>query len=101
MRIREYPRTNPVGYSRIRIFASWRVTSTRTIQATDASAIEEATAVLDEKRLAVVPTDTLYALAADALDEDAVQEVFRAKRRAADQALPVCVGSFEEALQHV
>ena len=73
----------------------------RSILATDAGAIEEATAVLDEKRLAVVPTDTLYALAADALDEEAVLEVFRAKRRAADQALPVCVGSFEQALQHV
>ena len=63
-------------------------------------AIARATAVLDAGALAVVPTDTLYALAADALDEDAVLEVFRAKARAADQALPVCVGGFE-GVQHV
>jgi L-threonylcarbamoyladenylate synthase len=66
--------------------------------ATDPDALDRATAVLDEARLAVLPTDTLYALASDALDEDAVLEVFRVKRRAADLALPVCVGGYSDLL---
>lgn len=66
------------------------------IAATDADAVEEATRVLDDRGLVVLPTDTLYALAADALDEEAVLDVFRVKERAADQALPVCVGGLED-----
>lgn len=66
----------------------------------DPRALAEATAALDDRALVVLPTDTLYALAADALDEDAVLDVFRVKGRAADQALPVCVAGFED-LSHV
>lgn len=66
------------------------------VQADDPDALREATSVLDDRGLVVLPTDTLYALAADALDEEAVLEVFRVKGRAADQALPVCVGGFED-----
>lgn len=69
---------------------------TNIIHALDAQALDQTTAALDAGQLAVVPTDTLYALAADALDEDAVREVFRVKARAADQALPVCVSGFED-----
>lgn len=68
----------------------------RTIPASDPTALAEAVAALDAGALAVIPTDTLYALAADALDEDAVQEVFRVKGRAADQPLPVCVAGLED-----
>lgn len=66
----------------------------------DDRALPEAVAALDAGALVVLPTDTLYALAADALDDDAVAEVFRAKGRAADQALPVCVSGWED-LGHV
>lgn len=68
----------------------------RTLYADDPDAVPEATRVLDDRGLVVLPTDTLYALAADALDEEAVLEVFRVKGRAADQALPVCVSGFED-----
>ncbi|HEX2022616.1 MAG TPA: L-threonylcarbamoyladenylate synthase, partial [Candidatus Thermoplasmatota archaeon] len=57
-------------------------------------------AVLDAGGLCVLPTDTQYALSADALDDDAARRVFDAKRRAADQALPVCVSGLED-LRHV
>jgi tRNA threonylcarbamoyl adenosine modification protein (Sua5/YciO/YrdC/YwlC family) len=73
---------------------------TQTILATDEEAVSRATSVLDAGALAVLPTDTLYALAADALDEDAAHRVFDVKARAADQALPVCVGGFE-GVEHV
>ena len=65
----------------------------RTILAGDEAAIPNVTRILDACKLAVVPTDTLYALAADALQEEAVQLVFEVKRRPADQAVPVCVAS--------
>lgn len=70
------------------------------IDAGAADAIARVSAVLDEGELCVVPTDTQYALAADALNDDAVMRVFVAKQRAADQALPVCVAGIED-IQHV
>lgn len=69
---------------------------TRVIAASDDGALDETTAVLDERGLVVLPTDTLYALAADALDDEAVLAVFAAKGRASDQALPVCVAGLED-----
>lgn len=50
-----------------------------------------ATEALSRGDLVVYPTDTLYALGADALDTTAVQRVFEAKRRPAAQPLSVAV----------
>lgn len=69
---------------------------TETLRADEDGVVERVTALLDEGRLAVLPTDTQYALSADALNEDAVLDVFRVKRRAPDMPLPVCVGGFDE-----
>lgn len=66
------------------------------IRATDADAVARAMSVLDAGDLCVLPTDTQYALAADALNDAAVLRVFDVKRRGADQALPVCVGGLED-----
>lgn len=63
-------------------------------------AVHRATSVLDEGGLVVLPTDTAYALACDALVEEAVQRVFDVQRRPADAALPVCVSGLED-LHHV
>lgn len=63
----------------------------------DAEAVLRATAALDEGGLVVLPTDTTYALAADALNEEAVERAFRAVGRPADAPMPVAVGSLEEA----
>lgn len=45
-------------------------------------------------RLAVIPTDTLYGLAADAFDGEAVASLLRAKGRGRDMPVPVLVGSW-------
>lgn len=72
-----------------------------TLVAADAvDVVHRATLVLDAGELVVVPTDTAYALAADALVEEAVERVFEVLRRPADEALPVCVGGAED-LHHV
>lgn len=66
------------------------------IGATDADAVFEATSLLDAGELVVVPTDTSYAVCADALDDAAVARVFLAKARGADRPLAVAVGGIED-----
>lgn len=43
-----------------------------------------------------LPTDTLYALAADVFDEKALEKVFAIKGRPADLALPVLVANWDQ-----
>ena len=58
--------------------------------ATDA-ALDRATALLRRGGLVAIPTETVYGLAADALDEEAVGGIFRAKGRPAGNPLIVHV----------
>jgi tRNA threonylcarbamoyl adenosine modification protein (Sua5/YciO/YrdC/YwlC family) len=67
------------------------------IAADHADAVFEAARLLDAGELVVVPTDTAYALCADALDDDAVARVFHAKARPADRPLAVLLGGMEDA----
>lgn len=62
----------------------------------DAEALARATALLDDGELVVVPTDTRYALAADALHEGALARLFDALRRGADEPLTLCVAGVED-----
>jgi len=55
----------------------------------DPSAIEEAAAALREGKLVVFPTETVYGLGAHALDPIAVQKIFDAKERPANDPLIV------------
>jgi L-threonylcarbamoyladenylate synthase len=55
----------------------------------DAAAIERAAAVIRAGGLVAFPTDTLYGLAADPFNADAVARVFAAKGRGAERALPL------------
>lgn len=57
-------------------------------------AVLEAVSVLKNGGVIVVPTDTVYGLAADALNEQAVERVFAIKMRNIDQPLPVLVSDF-------
>ncbi len=59
--------------------------------------IDEAVAVLRSGGLVALPTETVYGLAADASQEEAVKNIFKAKGRPADHPLIVHVASFEEA----
>ncbi len=54
-------------------------------------ALERAAAVLRRGGLVAIPTETVYGLAADALDEEAVAGIFRAKGRPASNPLIVHV----------
>ena len=55
----------------------------------DPAAIEEAAAALREGKLVVFPTETVYGLGAQALDPVAVQKIFDAKERPANDPLIV------------
>lgn len=55
----------------------------------------EVVKALKKGGVVVVPTDTVYGLAADARNEKAVDKVFRIKGRDRKKALPVFVSSFD------
>ncbi|TCJ80858.1 UNVERIFIED_ORG: translation factor SUA5 [Dietzia maris] len=57
--------------------------------------LSSAASALRSGRLVVTPTDTLYGIAADAFDPDAVVSLLSAKRRGPDMPVPVLVGSWE------
>jgi L-threonylcarbamoyladenylate synthase len=52
-------------------------------------AVQEAAARIRRGGVVALPTDTLYALAADPFSRDAVARVFEAKHRPAERALPL------------
>lgn len=56
--------------------------------------LEEAIGILKTGGVVVVPTDTVYGLAADAKNEKAVGKIFEIKGRFSDKALPVFVSTF-------
>nr|WP_206072415.1 L-threonylcarbamoyladenylate synthase [Antrihabitans stalactiti] len=56
--------------------------------------MDAATRMLKGGRLVVLPTDTLYGIAADAFDSSAVNALLRAKHRGRDMPVPVLVGSW-------
>lgn len=57
--------------------------------------LSSAAGALRAGRLVVTPTDTLYGIAADAFDPDAVTALLAAKGRGPDMPVPVLVGSWE------
>lgn len=64
-------------------------------------AIKEAWRVLRSGGTVVVPTDTVYGLAANAFLESAVRRVFNIKKRPSSKALPLMVRDLDMALQVV
>jgi len=53
--------------------------------------VREVSLALKERKVAVVPTDTVYGLVAKATDEKAVKKVFKIKQRSIEKPLPVFV----------
>ena len=53
--------------------------------------LKEAADAIRRGELAVYPTETVYGLGADALDPDAIERVFEAKRRSRDDPLSLAV----------
>lgn len=62
-------------------------------QAQRADGIDAATAAIASGDLVVLPTDTVYGLAADAFSAEAVQRLVGAKGRGRDMPPPVLIGS--------
>ena len=60
-------------------------------------ALEAAAAALAAGRLVVVPTETVYGLAADPIAEGATDRVFAAKQRPRELTLPILVADLEQA----
>ncbi|MFC7319361.1 L-threonylcarbamoyladenylate synthase [Halobacillus campisalis] len=63
--------------------------------------IQEAAALLRDQQVVAFPTETVYGLAADATHEAAVQRIFEAKGRPADNPLIVHVGNRDQVEQLV
>ena len=63
--------------------------------------INRAAETLAQGGVIAIPTDTLYGLAADALNPHALDRVYAAKGRPADMPLPVLVSGWEQALRVV
>lgn len=73
-----------------------RVSDTRILQAADddmKDAVREACALLRAGEIVALPTETVYGLAADAMNPDAVAKVFAAKERPAFDPLIVHIAS--------
>ncbi len=66
--------------------------------ATTDAALDRAAAILRRGGLVAIPTETVYGLAANALDEEAVEGIFRAKGRPASNPLIVHVA--DQAMAH-
>lgn len=60
-----------------------------------------AVTVLRNGGIAILPTETVYALSANAYDDGAVSKVFEYKRRDRTKALPIAYRSFDRALRDV
>ncbi|RQD78835.1 MAG: threonylcarbamoyl-AMP synthase [Halanaerobium sp. MSAO_Bac5] len=59
----------------------------------DDQAVEKAAELLKKGELVAIPTETVYGLAADALNPEAVQKIFKAKGRPQDNPLIVHIGA--------
>ena len=58
--------------------------------------IDEAASLLRDGRLVAIPTETVYGLAANALNPEAVANIFTAKGRPQDNPLIVHISEFNE-----
>lgn len=70
---------------------------TRILDAADPDAIDAAAGVLDSGGIVVIPTDTVYGVAAAASRRSAVDRIFEVKRRSRAGPIAVLVSSLDEA----
>ena len=63
--------------------------------------LDEAAEAIERGELVVYPTETVYGLGADALDPDAIDRVFEAKRRSRDDPLSLAVPDVDAAMDLV
>ena len=70
--------------------------NTEFIKAEDTDGLDRAALILKNGGLVAIPTETVYGLAADALNGNAVAKIFKAKGRPMDNPLIVHISRFEE-----
>lgn len=58
--------------------------------------VDEASKILEGGDVVAIPTETVYGLAADALNSEAVKKIFQVKERPADNPLIVHISEFED-----
>ncbi|MBA7620061.1 Threonylcarbamoyl-AMP synthase [subsurface metagenome] len=63
--------------------------------------IEEAAKIIKDGRLVALPTETVYGLGADALNEKAVRKIFEIKGRPLDKPLSILIGKKKDLKQYV
>ncbi|UWG46464.1 tRNA A37 threonylcarbamoyladenosine synthetase subunit TsaC/SUA5/YrdC [Halanaeroarchaeum sp. HSR-CO] len=63
--------------------------------------VEQAADAIRSGRLVVYPTETVYGLGADALDEAAIERVFAAKRRVREEPISLAVPTVDRAFEYV
>ena len=69
--------------------------------AEDPSALERAVELLRQGGLVVFPTDTVYGVGADARLPDAVMDIYLAKQRPTEKAIPLLVADLTDALPFI
>ena len=69
---------------------------TRVLRTDEAGALREAAGALADGAVVAVPTDTVYGLAVDPAQPDAVERLFALKGRPADVPLPILVAGSEQ-----
>jgi len=69
---------------------------TRVVSAAASGALQEAAAALADGAVVAVPTDTVYGLAVDPTQPEAVERLFTCKGRPADVPLPILVAGNEQ-----
>ena len=92
-------RTGPSASHRCRIGRLFPFIDSDLITLDFQTEIARAAETLAQGGVLAIPTDTLYGLAADALNLDALDRVYAAKGRPADMPLPVLVSGWEQAIQ--
>ena len=60
------------------------------------TSVDKAIEVLSRGGVVAIPTDTVYGIAANALDDDAVDRVFRLKGREDTSPIPILIGNVDD-----
>jgi len=70
--------------------------NTKVMPITAPEALKTAQAIIAKGGLVVFPTDTLYGLACDYRNPEAIQAIYRAKGRSTAKAFPVLIANFDQ-----
>lgn len=69
---------------------------TKVLRIQEASALISAKDVLQQGGIIAFPTDTVYGLAADPANEQALKRIYQVKNRPDEKALPILIGKIEQ-----